>query len=163
MVERNSQPLLLIDLAVPRDLDPEIRNVDGCRLLDLDDLNAVVSESLTSRRREAAKVETIVAEAIADYRRLERARAANPAIAALRRHADEIRTAALAKAASRLSGLTPEQRAAVEMLTAQLVSQLIHPTISYLKASCLSLAPPAGADQRHPFEGAPSTPRRQSR
>src|SRR5207245_5051368 len=66
--ERKARPLFLIDLAVPRDLDPAINDLDGCYLYDIDDLEAVVAASLAGRRREAERAEAIVAEEAERFR-----------------------------------------------------------------------------------------------
>lgn len=129
------RPLFLIDLAVPRDLDPAIHELDGCFLYDLDDLESVVATSLADRRREAARAEAIVAEQAARFREWLASRTVVPAIASLRARAEEIRRAELARARGRL-GLSESQHAAVESLTAQLVNKLLHlPTVRLKEAA----------------------------
>jgi glutamyl-tRNA reductase len=136
---RKGRPLFLIDLAVPRDLDPAIHELDGCYLYDIDDLESVVSESLAGRRREAARAESIVAQEAKRFREWQASREVVPAIASLRAHAEEIRTAELARARGRL-GLSESQQAAVESVTAQIVNKLLHlPTVRLKEAA-------AGAD-----------------
>jgi glutamyl-tRNA reductase len=133
MRARAGRPLLLIDIAVPRDLDPGIRTVRGCRLHDIDDLQSLVAESLTARRGESSKAEAIIGAELAQLDRQQRALEVAPLIESLSRHAQEIRKAALAKAAPRLAELSPRERTTVETLTAQIVSRLIHPVIAHLK------------------------------
>ena len=133
------RPLFLIDLAVPRDLDPAIHDLDGCFLYDLDDLEAVVAAGLAGRRREAARAEAIAAEQAQRFREWLASRDVVPAIASLRARAEEIRRAELARVRGRL-GLSESQHAAVESLTAQLVNKLLHlPTVRLKEAA-------AGAD-----------------
>ncbi len=86
--ERKGRPLFLIDLAVPRDLDPAIHELDSCYLYDIDDLEAVVAEGLAGRRREAARAEAIVAEEAERFREWQASREVVPAIASLRARAE---------------------------------------------------------------------------
>jgi glutamyl-tRNA reductase len=132
---RKGRPLFLIDLAVPRDLDPAIHELDGCYLYDIDDLESVVATSLAGRRREAARAETIVAEETERFREWQASRDVVPAIASLRAWAEEIRAAELARARGRL-GLSESQNAAVESMTAQIVNKLLHlPTVRLKEAA----------------------------
>jgi len=136
---RKGRPLFLIDLAVPRDLDPAIHELDGCYLYDIDDLESVVAASLAGRRREAARAEAIVAEEGERFRGWLASREVVPAIASLRAWAEEIRAAELERARGRL-GLSESQHAAVESVTAQIVNKLLHlPTVRLKEAA-------AGAD-----------------
>jgi glutamyl-tRNA reductase len=137
---RKGRPLFLIDLAVPRDLDPEINELDGCYLYDIDDLQAVVAESLAGRRREAESAEAIVAEEADRFSAWQASLDVVPAIASLRARAEEIRRRELAKAEPRLGELSESERRAVESVTAQIVNKLLHlPTIRMKEAA-------AGAD-----------------
>ena len=133
---RKGRSLFLIDLAVPRDLDPAIHELDGCYLYDIDDLQAVVADTLAGRRNEAARAESMVAEEAARFRQWEASLDVVPAIASLRARAEEIRRSELEKAGSRLGGLSESERRAVESLTAQIVNKLLHlPTIRLKEAA----------------------------
>jgi glutamyl-tRNA reductase len=133
---RRGRPLFLIDLAVPRDLDPAINELDGCYVYDIDDLEAVVAESLGARRREAAAAERIVAEEAEQFRTWQASLDVVPAIASLRARAEEIRRGELAKAEARLGDLSDAERRAVESVTAQIVNKLLHlPTIRMKEAA----------------------------
>ena len=128
---RRGRPLFLIDLAVPRDLDPAIHELDGCYLYDIDDLEAVVAETLAGRRREAERAETIVADEADRFRDWHASLEVVPAIASLRAHAERIRNDELERA--KLSG--PERRAA-ESVTAAVLNKLLHlPTIRMKQAA----------------------------
>jgi glutamyl-tRNA reductase len=129
---RKGRPLFLIDLAVPRDLDPAIHELDGCYLYDIDDLESVVASSLAGRRREAARAEAIVAEEAESFHEWLASREVVPAIASLRAWAEEIRAAELARVRGRL-GLSASQEEAVESITAQIVNKLLHPPTVRLK------------------------------
>jgi glutamyl-tRNA reductase len=136
---RKGRPLFLIDLAVPRDLDPAIHELDGCYLYDIDDLESVVATTLSGRRREAARAEAIVAEEAEDFREWLASREVVPAIASLRAWAEEIRAAELARVRGRL-GLSESQEEAVDSITVQIVNKLLHPPTVRLKEAA------AGAD-----------------
>ena len=133
---RRGRLILFVDLAVPRDLDPEIAALDGCYLYDLDDLEAVVTETLAGRRREAERAEGIVATEAERFREWQTSLELVPAIASLRARAEEIRTAELAKAEARLGRLTEGERRTVESVTAQIVNKLLHlPTVRMKQAA----------------------------
>jgi glutamyl-tRNA reductase len=128
---RRGRPLFLIDLAVPRDLDPAIHELDGCYLYDIDDLEAVVAETLAGRRREAERAEAIVAGEAERFREWQASLDVVPAIASLRAHAEEIREAELERA--KLSGA---ERRAAESVTAAVLNKLLHlPTIRMKQAA----------------------------
>lgn len=130
---RRGRPLLFVDLAVPRDVDPGLAGLDGCFVYDVDDLEAVVEVSLAGRRSEAARAERVVAEEADRFREWQSSLAIVPAIASLRARAEEIRSAELAKVESRLSD---DDRRAVDVLTSQIVNKLLHlPTVRLKEAA----------------------------
>jgi glutamyl-tRNA reductase len=133
---RRGRQLLLIDLAVPRDLDPAIHDLDGCYLYDIDDLEAIVAETLSGRRREAERAESIVAAEAEKFHEWHASLEVVPAIASLRARAEEIREAELRKADALLGRLDESQRRAVESITAQIVNKLLHlPTVRMKQAA----------------------------
>jgi glutamyl-tRNA reductase len=133
LAARKGRPLLLIDLAVPRDLDPTINELPDCYLYDIDDLEAVVQETLTGREAEFAQAEAITVAEAARFREWLAARDVAPLIASIRERADEIRRGELARASGRLAGLSENERKAVESLTNQIVNKLLHEPIVRLK------------------------------
>jgi len=133
---RKGRRLLLVDLAVPRDLDPAIGELDGCYLYDIDDLEQIVVETLLLRRQEAERAEAIVAAEAEKFHEWHTSLDVVPAIASLRARAEEIREAELQKAESRLGRLDEGQRRAVETVTAQIVNKLLHlPTVRMKQAA----------------------------
>jgi glutamyl-tRNA reductase len=135
---RRGAPLFLIDLAVPRDVEPSVGELDGCFLYDIDDLEAVVAESLAGRHREAERAESIVAAEAKRFREWQASLDVVPAIASLREHAEAIRTAELAKAEGRLGGLSESERRTVDSLTSQIVNKLLHgPIVRAKEAAAL--------------------------
>jgi glutamyl-tRNA reductase len=140
--DRRGRPIFFVDIAVPRDLDPAINELDGCYLYDIDDLERVVEGAAAGRRESALRAEAIVAEEAAAFQAWRSSRDVVPAITSLRRRAEEIRAAELERARSRLAGLSPRVQRAVESLTAQIVSKLLHlPTVRLKEAA----AAPEGA------------------
>jgi len=136
MRRRKSRRLLFVDLAVPRDLDSAIGELDGCYLYDIDDLEAIVVETLSLRRREAERAEAIVAAEAEKFHEWHASLDVVPAIASLRARAEEIREAELQKAEALLGRLDESQRRAVEAVTAQIVNKLLHqPTVRMKQAA----------------------------
>jgi glutamyl-tRNA reductase len=133
LATRKGRPLLLIDLAVPRDLDPAINELGDCYLYDIDDLQAVVAETTRGRDAEFAKAEAIAVAEGEKFRAWLATRDVAPTIASLRQRAEEIRRGELAKASGRLAGLSEGERSAVESLTTQIVNKLLHEPIVRLK------------------------------
>ena len=128
---RRGRELFLIDLAVPRDLEPSIHELDGCYLYDIDDLEAVVAETLAGRRREAERAEAIVAGEADRFHEWLASLDVVPAIASLRARAEEIKAAELERA--KLSGA---ERRAAESVTAAVLNKLLHlPTIRMKQAA----------------------------
>jgi len=133
---RKGRRLLLVDLAVPRDLEPAIGELDGCYLYDIDDLEGIVTETLSLRRREAERAESIVAAEAEKFHEWHASLDVVPAIASLRARAEEIREAELQKAEALLGRLDESQRRAVEAVTAQIVNKLLHlPTVRMKQAA----------------------------
>jgi glutamyl-tRNA reductase len=126
MAERSGRPLLIVDIAVPRDVDPTVRHLPGVTLLDINDLRTFAQAGVERRAHELAAVEEIIDEEIARFRTAASARSAAPVVGALHRWADELRDAELARFDARLEGLDPRQRDAVEALAKGLVQKLLH-------------------------------------
>jgi glutamyl-tRNA reductase len=136
LARRRGRPVFFIDIAVPRDLDPAINDVEGCYLYDIDDLERVVAESVAGRREEAVRAAAIVNEEADAFRAWQLSLDVVPAIASLRAQAESIRRAELRRAEGRLASLSPSQRQAVEALTSQIVAKLLHrPTIRMKEAA----------------------------
>ena len=131
--DRKGRPLFVIDLAVPRDVDPAVARLEDCYLYDIDDLEAVVRESLSGRRREAERAEAIVEREAERFHDWQASLTVVPAIASLRERAESIRSGELAKAEARLEGLSESERRTVESLTTQIVNKLLHVPIVRLK------------------------------
>jgi glutamyl-tRNA reductase len=132
---RRNRPMFFIDIAVPRDVDPRMNEVEGCFVYDIDDLQQVATANLADRSREAAAAETIVSREVEKYQQRLHSLDAVPAIKALQQQAEAIREAELARSAKRLADLTPQQREAIDALTRALTAKLLHPQLTALRES----------------------------
>ncbi|MCY4424142.1 MAG: glutamyl-tRNA reductase [Acidimicrobiaceae bacterium] len=130
MTRRGGAGLLIVDVAVPRDVDPAARERPGVTLLDMDDLGDFVQQGRGGREREIDAVTAIVDDEVGRYLAEASAREVAPLITALRSRADRVTAAELDRHRSRLADLTPAQRAAVEALLHGVVNKLLHePTV----------------------------------
>jgi glutamyl-tRNA reductase len=123
---RAGQPLLIVDIAVPRDVDPAVGGLPGVTLLDMDDLRAFADAGAEARRREVGAVQSILDEELERYLGATSAREAAPMIVSLRERAEEVRQAELDRFRRRLDGLDAEQMEAVEGLTRGIIGKLLH-------------------------------------
>jgi glutamyl-tRNA reductase len=123
---RGGEDLLIVDVAVPRDVDPSSGLLPGVTLLDMDDVGAFVDAGLAGRAAEVSRVRAIVDSEVDRHRAMTSAREVAPLIAGLRGAADSMRVAELERFASRLAALDPDQREAVEALTKGIVNKLLH-------------------------------------
>jgi glutamyl-tRNA reductase len=130
---RRNRPMFFIDIAVPRDVDPEMNKVEGCFVYDIDDLQQTAAANLADRGREAAAAEEIVSGEVIRYHQRLQSLDAVPAIKALQQSAEQIRQTELSKLESKLASLTPDQREAVESLTRSLTAKLLHPQLTALR------------------------------
>ncbi len=145
---RRRSPLFFIDIAVPRDIDPGVHELAGCYLYDIDDLEAVVAETLAGRRAEAERAEQLVAEEAERFRAWQASLDVVPAIASLRARAEEIRDAELAK----LGRLPDHERRTVESVTTQILNKLLHlPTVRMKQAAAAAEGAAYADAVRHLF------------
>jgi glutamyl-tRNA reductase len=132
---RRNRPMFIIDIAVPRDVDPEINRLDGIFLYDIDDLQSVAASNLSDRAREAQHAETILEQELARYHRRVESLDVVPALVDLQAAAEDIRQAELRRAQSRLQSLTPAQQEAVDAITRGLMNKFLHQPLRALKAA----------------------------
>ena len=132
---RRGRPMFFIDIAVPRDVDPRMNEVDGCFVYDIDDLQQVAQGNLADRSREAAAAEQIVTAEVTRYQQRLKALDAVPAILALQEQAEALRQGELARAAGKLGTLTEAQQSAVEALTRSLTAKFLHGPMSAIRSA----------------------------
>ena len=130
---RADKPIYLIDLALPRDIDPEVARLPGVHLRNVDDIESVVAATLENRQRTQPEVDAIVAEEIARFRRWLRERDISSTIRRLRDKSEAIRRAELDWARPGLNNLSDRERALVEQLTTRLVNKLMHVPVTTLR------------------------------
>ncbi|MBV9326613.1 MAG: glutamyl-tRNA reductase [Chloroflexi bacterium] len=141
-LKARTEPLVILDIAVPRDVDPRVRELQAVTLIDLDDLERLCPVDTPTRHAEQERAEALAAEEADRLGEWLRFRAVSPAIAELRTYAEGIRTAELRRSASRLRDLTPEQLQAVDALTSGIVKKLMHgPTIALRDAALRQASP----------------------
>lgn len=130
MASRAGRPLLIVDIAVPRDVDPAAAGLDGVTLLDMDDLKAYADAGVRERQREVSAVLSIIDHELDRYVAFSTAREVAPIVRALHERAEQVRVAELDRFASKLAGLDDRSRQAVEALTKGIIGKLLHePTV----------------------------------
>jgi glutamyl-tRNA reductase len=132
---RKMKPMFFIDIAVPRDIDPKVNDVENVYLYTVDDLNGVVATNLEQRKIEAAKAEAIVEQEIGQFFKWLSSLEVTPTIVAWRRHFDEIRKAELAKTVANWKNMPPDAEKRLEALTNAFMNKLLHQPTSVLKKS----------------------------
>ena len=132
---RRNKPIFLVDIAVPRDIDPAINEVENVFVYDIDDLQQVAEANMENRRREAELAEKIIdAEVERTFQRIKASRA-GPAIVSLNERLEAIRRGELERHQAKLRGLSAEQRAVVDQLTRSIISKVAHHPIREAKRS----------------------------
>jgi len=133
---RDGKPLLLIDLAVPRDIDPTCRDVRGVVVRDVDDVQSIADRNATGREVESRRAEILVAAELARFESWIGSLEVLPTVAALREQADEIIRRVLAENANRFDDLSEEDRKRVEAMTRAVASRILHePTLRIKRAA----------------------------
>jgi glutamyl-tRNA reductase len=136
MKRRFGRPLLIVDIAVPRDVDPGVAEVPGVTLLDMDDLKAFAEHSMDRRRREVARVRRIISAELERLRTERTAREVAPLVSALRTRGEDIRLAELDRFRAKLETVDSKTAEAIEALTRGIVAKLLHePTVRVKEAA----------------------------
>lgn len=134
MAQRSNRPLVMIDIAVPRDIDPAADEIPGVRLYDMDNLDHQLQDALAERHRQIPHVEAILEEELSKFEAYLQSLKMLPLIAELSAYAEDIRQAELEKTLRRLPTLSPAERKRVEKMTQALVKKLMAPVIQRLRA-----------------------------
>jgi glutamyl-tRNA reductase len=132
---RRNRPMFFIDIAVPRDIDPEMNKLDGIFVYDIDDLQQVVTSHVADRRVEADRAEAIVQAEVDKFQGRLQTLDVVPTIVSLQEHLETVRQAEIDRVRGRLGTLTPEQELAVEALSRGIINKIMHTPISTLKSA----------------------------
>ena len=139
LARRKNRPMFFIDIAVPRDVAPEMGKLDGIFAYDIDDLQQAVSSHVADRRKEAERAEAIITSEVENFKARFEARLHSldvvPTIVSLQDHLETIRQAEIDRVRGRLGALSPEQEMAVEALTRGIISKVMHTPITTLKTA----------------------------
>jgi glutamyl-tRNA reductase len=136
---RKNKPMFFIDIAVPRDVSPEMAKLDGIFAYDIDDLQQAVSSHVADRRKEAERAEAIIASEVEKFETRFEDRLSTldvvPTIVSLQDHLETIRQAEIDRVRGRMGTLTPDQEMAVEALTRGIINKVMHTPITTLKTA----------------------------
>jgi glutamyl-tRNA reductase len=150
---RMNRPIFLIDISVPRNIDPAVKDIDNAFLFDIDDLETRVEQNLEERRREAVKAERMVEEEVTQVLQWLKSLEVTPTIVALRSRAEEIKQVEIEKALARLQNLSEQERGVVEGLASSIVNKLLHGSLVTLKAESASGGGPMFIEAARRFFG----------
>ncbi len=132
---RKNRPMFLIDIAVPRDIDPKVNDLDNAYLYDVDDLQGVVQANLKERKKEASKAEAIVEQEIGQFHQWLANLEVKPTIIALRRKLEEIRQQEVEKTFGNLKDLSDKERKSIEAMANAIINKILHQPTAILKQS----------------------------
>jgi glutamyl-tRNA reductase len=138
MAKRRNRPMFFIDIAVPRDVDPAMNDLDGVFVYDIDDLQQVVSTHVADRKREALRAEEIVAFEVERFHEKLQAHDVVPTILSLQEYLENIRQAEIDRHRARFGDVTPEQEAAIDSMTKAMINKIMHTPIVTLKTAAKS-------------------------
>jgi glutamyl-tRNA reductase len=130
---RKNRPMFLIDIAVPRDIDPKINDIDNIYLYDVDDLQGVVQANLKERKKEASKAEAIIEQEIGQFHQWLGNLEVKPTVIALRHKLEEIRRQELEKTFGNLKDLSSKQRKSIEAMAGAIINKVLHQPTAILK------------------------------
>jgi glutamyl-tRNA reductase len=133
MRERRNRPLFFIDIAVPRDVEARVNEIDNVYVYDIDDLQGIVELNREDRKREAEKAEYIISEEILKFQHWLETLDVVPTIISLREKAENICVSELQRTFSQLPDLSDKERHAIKVLTGSIVKKLLHDPILFLK------------------------------
>jgi len=130
---RKNKPMFFIDIAVPRDIDPSVNEIDNAFLYDIDDLQQVIDENLKERLKEASRAEEIITSEVEAFCQKMKGREVVPTIVQLRETLEKLRRDEIERNRRHLKDLSPEQQEALDQITKSLVNKILHTPIEQLK------------------------------
>ena len=135
MRSRRNRPIFFIDIAVPRDIDPDINRLNNAYVYDIDDLKGVIEENIKDRNKESIKGERIVDESVISFKRWFEGLSAVPTIVALREKIDTIASTEVDKTLQSLNHLSDNDRQAIHRMTSSLINKILHDPTIFLKSN----------------------------
>jgi glutamyl-tRNA reductase len=135
MKERKQRPVFIIDISVPRNIDPGINDLDNVYLYNIDDLQGVVDTNIFERQKEAEKAEMIIEEEIETFLKWQSSLDSVPTIVALREKAEEIKKEEIDRLLNKIPEISEKEKKAIEYMAAAIINKLIHPPTAALKES----------------------------
>jgi len=135
LARRRNRPMFFIDIAVPRDVDADVNNVDGVFVYDIDDLQQAVAAHVADRKKEAERAEAIIATEVERFQSRVQSLDVVPTIVSLQDHLETIRQAEIDRVRGRLGALDPEQELAIDALTKGIINKIMHTPITTLKVA----------------------------
>ena len=135
---RQGQPIMFIDIAVPRDIEPSLADIDGVFLYDIDDLNGVIYSNLTARQKAAHQADDIIREELVEFNEWLASLYVVPVISALKQHGENIKQNELKKAFNRLGKVSDREKEVITAMAHAIVNQLLHYPIVNLKEMAVS-------------------------
>ena len=131
--ERKNRPMFFIDISVPRNVDPQINNIDNIYLYNVDDLQGVVAANLKERAKEAQAAEVIINEEIDKFYRWVKSLDVVPTIVALKKRFEDIRKGEIEKALSMMNALNEKDKEAIDAMTKAIINKIVHNPVAHLK------------------------------
>lgn len=134
---RNNEPIFMIDIAVPRDIDPRVEELSDIYLYDIDDLKGILDENLKSRKEKALAAEKIIQKVEHNFSKWLGSLKVVPTIIGIRKHLEEIKNLELSKAIGKLESLSEEDKRVIEQLASGIIGKVLHKPITILKNESL--------------------------
>lgn len=151
-LERRNRPACLIDISVPRNIDPDVGKLPNVFLFDIDDLESVITSNIREREREAERAELIVQSEVMQFQQSLRLMDVGPTIGALREKLQEVARSEMARQRRRLGPLTKEQETAIEALLMSTVNKISHPILNQMRRFYETTEADAGQPSRDIFD-----------
>ena len=152
LARKRNRPTCMIDISVPRNIDPAVGKVPNVFLFDIDDLESVITSNIREREREAERAELIVQSEVMQFQQSLRLMDIGPTIGAMREKFQEVARAEMARQRKRLGVLTPEQETAIEALLLSTVNKISHPILNQLRRFYESTEPDAVPGEKDIFK-----------
>ena len=152
LARKRNRPTCMIDISVPRNIDPAVAKVPNVFLFDIDDLESVITSNIREREREAERAELIVQSEVMQFQQTLRLMDIGPTIGAMREKFQEVARAEMARQRKRLGVLTKEQETAIEALLLSTVNKISHPILNQMRQFYESTEPDSDSTEKDIFK-----------